>query len=55
MQGVSGGLFGMKKGYLDDLEKQKKAIPAPNKYTTSIPNRPKSGKMDKKSRITLSE
>lgn len=32
----SGGLFGVKKSYLDDLQKEKKKIPGPSHYKFNV-------------------
>lgn len=49
-------MFGYKKNYLDDLQKQKKTIPGPNFYKVNpVLSRPQSGKIDRSKRITISE
>ena len=56
VKGIDGGVFGTKFNYLDELEKQKKKIPGPSHYkNTEMYSRPKSGKMDKKERLTYSD
>jgi hypothetical protein len=52
----SGGIFGTKNNYLDDLQKEKKKIPGPSHYKfNEIKERPQSGKMDRSKRMTMSE
>lgn len=49
-------MFCSKKNYLDDLQKEKKKIPAPNQYDYKVTcMRPQSGKMDRSKRVTMSE